>query len=206
VEVQNTSDRTYRQVGVGVLVGVSHHPPLPLLFMNKKQYEHYKEFAEQHRAHFNNSKVIEVGSLDVNGNIKDLFHDCDHIGIDVVTGKNVDVVSVAHQYNPDGQVDVIYSTNSLEHDRYWKSTLIWMFRWLKTDGLFFLTCSYSHAEHGTRNTSPHKSGTGQIAGWDKWYKNFTTKDITRNINLEKHLKTHDIRIVGRDLRMWGIKK
>ena len=74
--------------------------------------------------YFKNVKVIDVGSLDINGNNKYLFEDCDYIGLDIIEGKNVDVVSVAHEYDGENEsFDVVLSTNAMEHDIYYPKTL-----------------------------------------------------------------------------------
>ena len=55
---------------------------------------------------FKNKKVLDIGSLDINGSNRDLFENCDYIGLDVGEGKNVDIISIGHLF--------IYSIKSCE--------------------------------------------------------------------------------------------
>ena len=48
--------------------------------------------------YFNGKKVLEVGSLDINGSIRDLFQNCEYTGIDLGEGKGVDVICPGHLY------------------------------------------------------------------------------------------------------------
>src|SRR5574338_625609 len=69
----------------------------------------------QYPSYFDGKRVLDVGSLDVNGNNRFLYTNSEHIGIDVGPGKNVDVVCVAHEYNePDGSFSAIISTECFE--------------------------------------------------------------------------------------------
>ena len=47
---------------------------------------------------FKNVKVLDIGSLDINGSNRYLFEDCDYLGIDVGEGRNVDLVCVGHEF------------------------------------------------------------------------------------------------------------
>jgi SAM-dependent methyltransferase len=162
----------------------------------KKEYPEY----------FFNKRVLDVGSLDVNGNNRGLFKGCEYIGIDVVEGKNVDIICVAHEYRPDGLFDVVLSTNALEHDMYYKLTLKKMVEVLKPNGLMFISAPYKWHEHGTTKFKPRSSGTSKMCEeWANYYKNLNIEDITSILSLESIFKEFYIGIAGRDLRFWGIK-
>jgi len=61
-------------------------------------------------------RVVEFGSRDVNGNIRDLLpKEAEYIGVDVVAGPNVDFVGDAGGYNPPWHPDLILCLNMLEH-------------------------------------------------------------------------------------------
>jgi SAM-dependent methyltransferase len=64
--------------------------------------------------------VLEIGALDVNGNVREFFTDATkYIGIDIQHGKNVDVVLNAHDllkvFSP-SQFDTVLCLEMLEHD------------------------------------------------------------------------------------------
>ena len=154
-------------------------------------------------------RSLEIGSLDINGSINYLFNrdKCELMGIDVVEGKNVSIVCIAHEYNePDESFEVIYSLNSLEHDKYWKLTLKNMVRLLKPMGFMFISVAHTWPEHGTIKTSPENSGTSQIDGWKNYYSNLGPEDITRILDLDSIFHEYMIRIYVKDTQFWGIKK
>lgn len=131
---------------------------------------------------FNNKKVLDVGSLDLNGNNKQLFDSCDYVGIDIGEGSNVDFVSVGHEFEgPDEYYDTIISTEVFEHDMYYEKTILNIVRMLKKGGLFLFTCaSTGRPEHGTINSSivdaPFLVNKGD---WGNYYKNLTEEDIRK---------------------------
>ena len=170
--------------------------PAQIKFCNdiKKRFPEY----------FEKKRVLDVGSLDINGNNKYLFNDCEYIGLDVIEGKNVDVVSVAHKYKSD-EFDVVLSTNALEHDIFYKLTLQNMFSLLKPEGLMFFSVANSWKEHGTERTSPKNSGTSKMGiKWKNYYKNLTPNDIKNSLDLD-YFKEYEMEIFKKDLIFWGIK-
>ena len=61
---------------------------------------------------FKNTRVVDFGSLDINGSNRQFFDDCEYTGLDIGEGKNVDIVTKAHEYNaPDSSYDVVVSQN-----------------------------------------------------------------------------------------------
>jgi len=64
-----------------------------------------------------NGKVVDVGSRDVNGNYRGLFNAFDYVGVDIVSGLNVDVVLKANYVWPfeDDSIDCIVSGQAFEH-------------------------------------------------------------------------------------------
>lgn len=62
-------------------------------------------------------RVLEVGSYNVNGTIRDLFRGCYYRGVDIRSGPGVDHVIVPHKLPwPAAYFDVTVSTETLEHD------------------------------------------------------------------------------------------
>lgn len=174
---------------------------------HKTQIDWCIKIKNEYPQYFLKKSVLDIGSLDINGNNKGLFTKCKYIGLDVVEGKNVDVVSIAHEYNPGRLFDVVLSTNALEHDMYFKLTLKKMTELLKPKGFMFFTSPHIWHEHGTKKCKPQSSGTSQMEGeWANYYKNFNIKDVTDSLDLEEIFVEFYLGISGRDLRFWGIKK
>jgi len=83
-------------------------------------------------------KVLDCGSLDINGSVRDLF--IDYTGLDRIPGKNVDVVASCHKIPfPDEYFDHVLSLEMIEHDDdFWKS-ISEMRRVLKPGGKLVIT-------------------------------------------------------------------
>lgn len=106
-------------------------------------------------------KVLEIGSLDINGSQKTYnFLDTnklwremvgveEYIGIDLVPGKEVDYVMDAHDLMwKDNYFDLVMCMNMLEHDSDITKTFAEGYRVLKPGGLFLVTTvDESHPEH-----------------------------------------------------------
>ena len=168
-----------------------------------KWCEHIKK---NNPGYFRDKRVLDIGSLDVNGNNRYLFDDCEYIGLDVAPGPNVDVVSIAHEYMPSAPFDVVLSTNALEHDLYWKQTLDAMLTFLKPAGLLFFSVASAWPEHGTKRNSPDVSGTSQMGPeWENHYRNFREMDLYKNLNWNQFFR-YGISTFERDLRFWAVKK
>lgn len=160
---------------------------------------------------FKNVKVLDVGSLDINGSNKDLFEESDYAGLDIGPGPNVDIVSLAHEYQaPDESYDVIISTECFEHDMHWEKSLVNIIRMLKVGGLFVFTCaSDGRPEHGTRRTKPEDAPLLEGFGeWGDYYKNLNQADIRTAIDVDKIFWKNGFIYEAEacDLYFFGIKK
>lgn len=122
-------------------------------------------------------RVLEVGSYDVNGTIRDLFGG-DYLGVDLTPGPGVDLVASGTDLDdPDG-FDVTVSTECFEHDPRWRETFANMARLTRPGGLTVFTCaSRGRVEHGTRRTLVGDSPGTQAEGSD-YYRNVTADDFT----------------------------
>lgn len=134
-----------------------------------------KKFPEK----FNNHPVVlDVGSLDINGNNRYLFDGSyTYIGIDVGEGSNVDIVSKGHEFHPGFQFDIVISTECFEHDQHWKDTILNCIELTKPEGLFMFSCATTgRQEHGTSRTTPQDSPfTHKL--FNNYYNNLTEEDI-----------------------------
>lgn len=96
-------------------------------------------------------RVVEMGSLDINGSVRGFWEGSEYTGLDVGAGNGVDVVvPAAHTWTPREPVDVVVTTEMLEHDKYWRESVGAAYRWLRPGGLFVGTCADpTRGEHGT---------------------------------------------------------
>lgn len=163
--------------------------------------------------HFSHGRALDVGSQDINGNNRYLFSgEAKYEGIDIVAGLNVDHVGYMHEWSrdkPGGLYDVIISTDCLEHDKYWRETLVAMIRLLKPEGLMAWTCAgEGRAEHGTTRLNPAAS-----PGTHDYYGNITPEMVKKEAyKPEEFFKVWDFNCCtntmgpGLDTRFWGLKK
>lgn len=128
--------------------------------------------------YFQNSKVLEVGSLDINGSMREFFSNCDYTGIDVGEGKGVDLIVQGQEYDaPDETFDVCASGECFEHNPYWAETFANMVRMCKPNGLVFFTCATDgRPEHGTSRTDFGSSPLTVNIGWE-YYRNLDEQDF-----------------------------
>lgn len=129
--------------------------------------------------YFESRRVLEVGSLDINGTIRSYFSNCEYIGLDVGKGPGVDVVCQGQDYDaPDGSFDVAVSCEVMEHNPYWRETFENMVRVCRPGGLVIMTCaSAGRAEHGTTRTSKAQA---PLLEWE-YYRNLVAADFRKEI-------------------------
>lgn len=128
--------------------------------------------------HFDGARVLEIGSLDINGTIRSRFVGCDYTGIDVAEGPGVDVVCQGQDYaGPDAAFDTVISCEVMEHNPHWVETFRNMARLCRPGGLVVMTCaSWGRREHGTSRSEPDNSPLTVGKGWD-YYRNLRAEDF-----------------------------
>lgn len=158
---------------------------------------------------FKSKKVLEVGSLNINGTVRDFFTECDYIGIDLGEGPGVDLVCSGEKYDaPDNFFDVVCSLECFEHNPYWEATFLNMVRMCAPGGLVLFTCATTgRPEHGTTKTTPADSPFTVENGWD-YYRNLTEQDFKEKIDFESLFDYHYFFVneSSCDLYFYGILK
>ena len=147
--------------------------------------------------------VLDVGSLDINGNNNYLFDDCDYLGIDIVDGKNVDFISYVHKYETVLELDTIICTEMLEHDKYIYLSLRKMIELLKPGGLLLITAAHEgRKEHGTSGNDPSAS-----PGTNDYYRNVNIEEFVENLPKDEFsIFGIEINDISKDIYFYGIKK
>ncbi len=169
------------------------------LWVSKMSHPEQEQFVKLVRQKNNlllqRARVLEIGSYDVYGGLRQIFHDAyEYIGIDLCPGPGVDVVANAHDL-PDlklGLFDVVISCEVFEHDVKWRSTLRHCINSLKPGGMMIVSCATTlRPEHGTTRSSPSESPGTQSVGWDH-YQNVSESELLQE--LERY---------GTNLRSWA---
>lgn len=154
-----------------------------------------------HPQYFHNKKVLDVGSLDINGNNRMHFAFCEYMGIDICEGPNVDILCPIHELEGENEYDVIICTEMLEHDQYYTASLAKMVDLLRPGGLLLLTCAgFGRAEHGTKRTTPENS-----PATTDYYKNICLSDVLE-FDREFKFSEYGISYKNLDFRFYAIKR
>lgn len=167
---------------------------------------------ELYPEYFLGNRVVDFGSLDINGSNKIWFDLCDYTGVDIGEGKNVDVVSKAHEYKPEKKFDVVITTEMLEHDMYWEKSLQNMLDLLVPNGLLIITCATTgRPEHGTARSECAEDSpfTSKIPEWSNYYRNLTITDVNTVLKPSENFITYFENMTTRppnDYQFYGIKK
>lgn len=153
--------------------------------------------------YFFNKNILEVGSWNVNGSVRQFFTNCEYTGIDLHEGKDVDIVCRASETNFVDPFDVVISCEMLEHDFEWKQSIENMYRNLKSGGLLLITCAApNRPEHGTNEHTPQDSPSTT-----NYYRNISSEDF-KSVLSEEGFLIFELDIVreGMDLIFYGIRK
>jgi SAM-dependent methyltransferase len=180
---------------------MSHH--------SQKQF--VKSLQEQFPQNFNQIKMLEIGSLNLNGSIREYFTDCTYVGVDVGEGNDVDLVCGGHEVDhPDETYDTIGSCNCFEHNPHWIETFANMYRMTKKTGLVFISVpTTGNAEHGTTASAPGDSPLTIAKGWE-YYKNLTEEDFREHFDIDNMFDSYKFQVSdsgdSKDLFFYRFKK
>lgn len=144
------------------------------------EQKYYVSIIKKHfPEHFAEVSVLEVGSYDVNGSIREIFKNCEYTGLDLMPGPGVDmVVSSGHEYETYKRFETVLSCECFEHNPYYFETFENMVSLACGGGLVIFTCATEgRPEHGTSRTSPDQSPGTVSSGWE-YYRNLTSDDFS----------------------------
>jgi SAM-dependent methyltransferase len=168
-----------------------------------------KSVKEKYPQFFNNRSVVEIGSRNINGSVREFFYKCKYIGVDLEPGDCVDVVEDYRNYQSNSFLkerpetfDVVVSCEALEHDKYWITTLVRMYRALKRGGLLLITAAGDgRDEHGTWGNKP-----GDSPSTRDYYQNIGN-EMAAELLEPKMFKTYYMNQceINFDFQFYGIK-
>ena len=107
-------------------------------------------FFETYGKYKESGLVIDIGSQDVNGKLKDIVPDrFEYVGLDFEKAPNVDVVLTDPYKLPyeDKSVDIVLSSSCLEHSELFWLSFREMVRVAKPDGLIYLNVPSAGPHH-----------------------------------------------------------
>lgn len=156
--------------------------------------------------YFQGRSVVEIGSLNINGSVREFFSGCDYLGLDVGEGRDVDLVCRGENYGAAADsADVLISCEAMEHNPGWKKTWLNMLRLVKDDGLVVMTCAtHGRRQHGTLESQPVDSPLTLSLG-QNYYRNLAAADFLGIAHLDawfsvwafyQDLSAHDVYFFG----------
>lgn len=141
---------------------------------------------------FKNVEVLDCWALNINWTNRVVLEDYKYIWLDIVPGKNVDVVCRIKDYNPWKKFKTILSTEMLEHDITRKESLKHMYDLLDDWWLLVVTTAWIwRREHWTYERWHQDS-----PATNDYYRNLDSQDILwilPNAIIEEDSDRSDIR-------------
>jgi len=168
---------------------------------HQQQLDFIKSVKDQLPEYFKGTKVLEVGSLNINGSVRQFFEPNQYIGCDLGEGAGVDIVCRGHELPyPNESFDVVISCECFEHDRHWEKTFQKMVDLVRKGGLVIFSCAtIGRPEHGTTRTSP-----ADAPFTNDYYRNLREEDFNQfKSSFDSYKFSQCLR--PRDLYFWGLK-
>jgi len=168
---------------------------------HQQQLDFIKSVKDQLPEYFKGTKVLEVGSLNINGSVRQFFEPDQYIGCDLGEGAGVDIVCRGHELPyPNESFDVVISCECFEHDRHWDKTFQKMVDLVRKGGLVIFSCAtIERPEHGTTRTSP-----ADAPFTNDYYRNLREEDFNQfKSSFDSYKFSQCLR--PRDLYFWGLK-
>lgn len=142
-------------------------------------------------------RVIELGSLDINGNVRGMFPNAEYVGVDLVDGRGVDVVADAAVWQPVEKADMVICCEVFEHTRYWRRIITNIAaNMLRPDGRVILTMAGP-------GRAPHSAKDGGHIRHGEFYRNVDPDDLEA-VCIAAGLLDVKVDQFGEDVRATGV--
>ena len=146
-------------------------------------------------AHGAGKRVLEIGALNINGEVRSLFRGVEtYVGIDLVGGQGVDVVADGASWIAPFQPDRIVCCEVLEHTPYFAAILANAWAQLAPHGWLAMTCAAA-------NRAPHSAVDGGPLRPGEYYRNLTPRDVHDALKPVPGLHEYDLDTLAGDLRV-----
>lgn len=152
----------------------------------------------KHPQYFKDKNVLDVWSLDINGNNRYLFEWWMYTWVDLWEWPNVDIIWDFSKYPIDMNFDIVISTEMLEHCENYTGALKNMVSALKSWWLLLITAAGEwRPEHWTTQSDPSSAPFT-----NNHYKNIVSEDFDWIIN---EFIEYEISKINNDIRFYWIK-
>jgi len=119
--------------------------------------------------------VIEIGSRDINGSIREHFPGAYWLGLDLHPGPCVDVVCDAMQFVPGKPVDLVVCCEVFEHVKEWPDIIARTYSWISPGGRILITAAGPDRE-------PHSAIDGGELRPGEHYENLTEDRLAEELH------------------------
>jgi SAM-dependent methyltransferase len=175
--------------------------------MAHKSQINFFEIAISHFHEKFSGKIIDIGSLDINGGPHKLFRAHTYVGVDLAAGLNVTHLARGEEVDfPKKSFDVAMSSECFEHNPNYAETIVNMSRMTKDDGvLIFSAAGIGRREHGTPRSDQQFSAP-LLTNDRYYYRNLSSRRISLVVNDDEFPKYFIFRNwLIRDIYFIGIK-
>lgn len=150
-----------------------------------QQLQFMKTLSQVVCSDYTDMRILEIGSFDVNGSIRNMFRSNFYLGVDLIEGPGVDLCCEGDLVDePEGSFDMAMSCECFEHNPKWLETFLNMCRMVKPGGVVAFTCATTgRLEHGTDRTTPFASPGTHQKGWN-YYKNLKETDFRSRVDFD----------------------
>lgn len=170
---------------------------------HKEQMDFFQKVYDQFESQVQNASIIEIGSLIINGSLREIFKTRHYVGVDLEQGHGVNVISKGHEVLfQNNTFDVALSAECFEHDKHWIKTFQKMINLVKSGGIVAFSCATTgRAEHGT-----HQSDMGSSPFTLDYYQNLTEADFRSNFDFDELFSKYEfsVDVFHHDLYFWGV--
>lgn len=119
-------------------------------------------------------RILEIGSRNINGTVRDHFPAADYVGVDLMPGPGVDVVGDASKQTFKKLFDLVLCCEVFEHTDRWPVLLSAAYMALRPGGRIIVTCA-------ARGRRAHSGIDGGELRPDEHYSNLRAGDLAKEI-------------------------
>jgi SAM-dependent methyltransferase len=145
------------------------------------------------------ARVVEVGSRDINGEVRSLIDAGTYVGIDLEDGPGVDVVADCRFWEPPWKASLVVCAEVLEHAPDPREVVDACIGYLRPGGRLIITCAGP-------GRAPHSGHDGGGVQADEHYANVDPADLEKWLAEDLEAVRVEFKAIPCDVYATGIKR